>query len=181
MKSLFLLLISGFLFTSNKKEKIAEHPTTINPLHNVAVYDAAGLLSDGTLDVTQFVCNNGRIWAQCKLRGVCLGIHVDQDCLVPISVGDCSGGIRLTSNTERIVSTSTSTNDCECLTITFEGCTITITPTSPLPTPTLSIVPQEVQCGVQDFPGDVLCCANTLIGNPSSSIYDICSCMNRLL
>ena len=182
MKSLFLVLISGLLFTSNKKERTAEHPTTINPLHSVAVYDAAGLLTNGCLDVTEFVCNSGRIWAHCKLRGICGGLQVDEDCLVPVTVGDCNGGIRLTSDKER--STTGATNhDCACLTITFEGCTITITPTDPVPTPTptLSILPQEVQCGVQDFPSDVLCCANTLIGNPTSSIYDICSCMNRLL
>jgi len=181
MKSLFLLFIGGLALSSSKKERIAEHPTTINPLHSVAVYDAAGLLANGTLDVTQFVCNGGRIWATCKLRGICGGLQVDQDCLVPITVGDCDGGIRLTSDKERISTKAAATHDCECLTITFEGCTITVTPTLPVPTPTLSILPQGIQCGVQDFPGDALCCANTLIGNPTSSIYDICSCMNRLL
>jgi len=180
MKSLFLLLIGGVLLSSTKKEKAVEHATLLNPLHSVSVYDAGGLLSEGTLDVTQFVCNNGRIWAQCKLRGVCSGIHLDEDCLVPITVGDCSGGIRLTSDNKRLVKTSATSNDCECLTITFEGCTITITPSVPA-VPALTILPTDVQCGVQDFPGDALCCANTLIGNPSSSIYDICNCMNRLL
>ena len=180
MKSLFVLLLGGALLSSTKKERAIEHPILINPLHAVPVYDAAGLLSEGTFDVSQFVCNNGRIWAVCKLKGICGGLHIDQDCIVPITVGDCSGGIRLSSETERSTIATTS-NDCECLTITFDGCTITVTPTTPLPTPTLSILPQDIQCGVQDFPGDALCCANTLIGNPGSSIYDICSCMNRLL
>jgi len=179
MKSLFLLLISGLLVTSNKKEGIADHPTTINPLHSIAVYDAAGLLTNGSLDVSQFVCNNGRIWAACKLRGICGALHIDEDCLIPVTVGDCDGGIRLTSDQERVIKASATTHDCQCLTIDFGGCSVT--PTLPLPTPTLSILPTQVQCGVQDFPGDALCCANSLIGNPTSSIYDICNCMNRLL
>jgi hypothetical protein len=180
MKSLFLFLIGATLLSSSKKETLVGHSTTLNPLHSVSVYDAGGLLTNGTLDVNQFTCNNGRIWAVCKLRGVCAGIHIDEDCLVPITVGDCSGGIRLTSDKERLARTSATANDCECLTITFEGCTITITPSVPA-VPALTILPTDLQCGVQDFPGDALCCANTLIGNPASSIYDICSCMNRLL
>jgi hypothetical protein len=180
MKSFMILLLGGLIFTSFKTERPVTSPTTINPLHAVQVTDAAGLLTNGELDVNQFVCNNGRIWAVCKLRGVVGGIHVDADCLVPVTVGDCDGGIRLTSDKVRTVTAGATNHDCECLTITFDGCTIT--PTGPLPTtPTLSILPQDVQCGVQDFPGDALCCANTLIGNPTSSIYDICSCMNRLL
>ena len=180
MKSFMILLLGGLIFTSFKNEKPVTSPTSLNPLHAVQLSDAAGLLSNGVLDVSQFVCNSGRIWALCKLKGIVGGIHIDQDCLVPITVGDCDGGIRLTSDQMRSVKTSAATHDCECLVITFDGCTIT--PDIILPSvPSLSILPQDVQCGVQDFPGDALCCANTLIGNPTSSIYDICSCMNRLL
>jgi hypothetical protein len=180
MKSVFIALIGGIIMCSYANKNKLISPKTINPLHAVQVSDAAGLLSEGTLDVSQFVCDNGRIWAVCKLRGICGGIHVDQDCLVPITVGDCDGSNRLSSDKERVVRTSAANHDCECLTISFDGCTVT--PTIPTPTtPTLSILPQEVQCGVQDFPGDALCCANSLIGNPRSSINDICSCMNRLL
>ena len=99
MKSLILALVSGIVLSSFSLEKnVAAGPKTLNPLHAVHVTDVAGLLTDGALDVSQFVVNNNRIWAVCKLKGIVGGLHIDVDCLVPITVGDCDGGIRLTGN-----------------------------------------------------------------------------------
>jgi hypothetical protein len=175
MKSLILALVSGMLVSSHPSPTSGAGPKTMNPLHAVHVSDAAGLLIDGTLDVSQFVVNNGKIWAVCKLKGLVGGISIDHDCMVPVTVGDCDGGIRFTSELQRSAA-SPKIHDCECLTITFESCTIT-----PTVTPTLILNSEEVPCTVQDFPGDALCCANRLIGTIGSSCFDICGCMNRLL
>jgi hypothetical protein len=175
MKSLILAVVSGMLISSHPAQTLHSSPKNMNPLHAVRVSDAAGLLMDGTLDVSEFVVNNGRIWAVCKLKGLVGGIHIDHDCIVPVTVGDCNGGIRFTSELEKTKATP-NVHDCECLTITFESCTIT-----PTVTPTLILNSQDVPCTVQDFPGDALCCANRLIGTIGSSCFDICGCMNRLL
>ncbi len=161
--------------SSFSNEKATPNPKTINPLHAVRVTDAAGLLVDGTLDVSQFVVNNGRLWAVCKLKGTVGVIHIDHDCIIPITVGDCDGGIRLNS-ADQLSNQSARIHDCECLTITFEGCSVT-----PTITPTLLLNSEELPCTVQDFPGDVLCCTNRLIGTSGSSLHEICGCMNRLL
>src|SRR5437763_1854138 len=117
MKSLAILFLGGLIFTSFKTEKPVTSPTAFNPLHAVQVTDAAGLLTDGVLDVSQCVYNNGRIWAVCKLMGIVGGIHIDHDCLVPITVGDCNGGIRFASDNVRSFKTNVANHDCECLTI----------------------------------------------------------------
>ena len=177
MKSLFLAFMGGMIMSSFSSEKAVPAPKTINPLHAVHVSDAAGLLVNGTLDVSQFITNNGRLWAVCKLRGIIGGIGCELDCIVPVTVGDCDGGNRLTASGQQIGSTSTPrVHDCECLTITFESCVV-----NPTIGPSLTLNEEVLPCGVQDFPGDVLCCANRLIGTPGSSIYAICSCMNDMV
>src|ERR1700730_17370729 len=131
MKSLFLALMGGMIMSSFSSEKAVPAPKMISPLHSVQVSDAAGLLVNGTLDVSQFITNNGRLWAICKLRGIVCGIGIDHDCVIPVTVGDCDGGIRLTSAGQQTSTTGTpKIHDCECLTITFESCDITpaITP-----------------------------------------------------
>jgi hypothetical protein len=177
MKSLILVLLSGMIMSSFSIEKSIPASKTINPLHAVSVSDAAGLLMDGTIDVTQFISSNGRLWAVCKLKGKIGGLPVNLDCVVPIRVTDCDGGIRLSSagqQTKPILGEKP--HDCECITIIFEPCTV-----PPEVGPALTLNQEEVPCGLQDFSGDVLCCVNRLVGTSGSSIHEICACMNRLL
>jgi hypothetical protein len=178
MKSLILALAGAVILSSFSLEKnytnTKDHatPETINPLHSVPVTDVAGLLIDGTLDVTQFITNNNRLWAVCKLKGKIGMLPIYLDCVVPITVTDCDGGIRVASPDQG----NTETHDCECITIIFESCVV-----PPPIGPALTISPQEVPCSAQEFSGDALCCVNRLVGTSGSSIHEICGCMNRLL
>ena len=61
MKSLILALTGAFILSSFSLQKNYSTPKTINPLHSVHVTDVAGLLIDGSLDVSQFITNNGRL------------------------------------------------------------------------------------------------------------------------
>ena len=177
MKSLILLLVSGMIMSSFSMEKADPTPKTINPLHAVSVSDAAGLLINGTLEVTQFVSNNGRLWAVCKLKGKIGALPIYLDCIIPIRVTDCDGGIRLSSPAQPFGAIpAEKPHDCECITIIFEHCTV-----NPEIGPALTLSQEEVPCGLQDFSGDVLCCVNRLVGTSGSSIHEICACMNRLL
>ncbi len=176
MKSMILAFLAGMFVLTSYTKKAAPAPAAINPLHSVQVSDAAGLLIDGTCDVSHFVVNNGKIWAVCKLKGKIGALPIYEDCMIPITVGDCDGGIRLTGEALSSNQSSSATHDCECLIITFEPCVI-----GPAIGPALTLTQQVVPCGVQDFEGDALCCANRLIGTPGSSLYEICACMNRLL
>ena len=173
MKSLILALTGAFILSSFSLQKNYTSPKTINPLHSVRVTDVAGLLIDGTLDVTQFVTNNNRLWAVCKLKGKIGLLPINLDCVVPVKVTDCDGGIRIPSPDQ---GNKTETHDCECITIIFEPCIV-----NPEIGPALTISQEEVPCGVQDFSGDALCCVNRLVGTSGSSIHEICGCMNRLL
>ena len=164
---MILAFLGGMFVLTSFTKKESPSPKTINPLHAVQVTDMAGVLSDGALDVTQFVVNNGRIWAVCKLKGKIGSLPINEDCMVPITVGDCDGGIRLSGQ---------ATHDCECLIITVESCVVERAIGAPL-----MLAQCVIPCGVQDFPGDVLCCTNRLVGTSGSSMYEICSCMNRLL
>ena len=162
--------------SSFSSEKAVPAPKMNNPLHAVPVSDAAGILVNGTLDVSHFTTNNGRLWAVCKLKGIIGGIGCELDCIVPVSVDDCNGSIRLTPAQKIATASSPKVHDCDCLNITFESCII-----NPPVGPVLSLNTEVLPCGVQDFPRDVLCCANRLIGTPSSSIYAICSCLNDMV
>ena len=94
---MMLAFLAGMFVLTSYTKKATPSPTTINPLHSVQISDAAGLLIDGALDVSQFVVNNGKIWAVCKLKGKIGALPIYEDCMVPITVGDCDGGIRLTA------------------------------------------------------------------------------------
>jgi hypothetical protein len=173
MKSLILALTGAFILSSFSLQKDYTTPKTINPLHSVPVTDVAGLLINGTLEVTQFVTNNNRLYAVCKLKGKIGVLPINLDCMVPIRVTDCDGGIRIPSPDQ---GQEASTHDCECITIIFESCIV-----PPVIGPALTISQEELPCGVPEFSGDVLCCVNRLVGTSGSSMHEICACMNRLL
>ena len=173
MKSLILALTGAIILSSFTLQKANTTPKTINPLHAVHVSDVTGALVDGALDVSQFITNNGRLWAVCKLKGKIGVIPINLDCIVPVRVTDCDGGIRIASPDE---GNKSNTHDCECITIIFEPCVV-----NPEIGPALTLSQEEVPCGIQDFSGDALCCVNRLVGTSGSSMFEICGCMNRLL
>ena len=151
MKRMFMATIGSILlFTSANARFTSTGTVIINPLHSISVTDAAGLLTNGTLDVVSFVSNNGTAWAVCKLRGICGGIDIDEDCICPIEVGDCGIGPRLNLNNE------TQPFHC-CVEIRFGTCTI-----RRVTGLILNLNPQNVQCTANDFEDHLLCDINGL-------------------
>src|SRR5690348_11909956 len=118
MKSMVMAFLACTLLGASVNAKQVEAKTTNNPLHSVQVSDAAGLLVNGTLDVSHFLVQNGRYWAYCKLRGIFCGIDINETCLVPITIGDCDGGIREIAATGE---TATSNTNCDCIIINFQS------------------------------------------------------------
>src|SRR3954469_13402060 len=114
MMSMIMGLIGMISISSQGTKQVSPKVVTTNPLHCVHVTDVGGHLVNGCYDVSRFVEQNGSLWAVCKLKGTCDGVDIEEDCLVPITVGDCNGGLpRLTQ----------SGGDCECLVIKFGNCT----------------------------------------------------------
>jgi hypothetical protein len=175
MKSLILAFIGSMVLSASRATAIPAFATT--SLHAVRVTDAAGLLTNGTLDVSHFTTNNGRLWAVCKLKGVIGNIDIDEDCLVPITVGDCDGGTpRLTvKDAANEANAVEKPFHCDCITITFGSCSVNRLTFS------LNLLPQQLQCTVPEYPSDVLCTVNRLCLDPTSRIEYIADAMNRLL
>src|SRR5438270_1740005 len=126
MKSVVMAFIGSItMATSGNKTTAPSAVVTTNPLHCVYVSDQGGRLVNGCYDVSRFVVSGGTLWAQCKLRGICDGVDIEKDCLVPIEVGDCDG-----SGTPREIvnagatNSSTSSYGCDCLKIAFGTCGI---------------------------------------------------------
>jgi len=141
-------------------------PVTTNPLHCVHVTDAGGHLVNGCYDVIRFVEQNGCLWAECKLKGTCDGVDIDEDCLIPITVGSCDGGIRLSG---------TETTGCDCLVIRFGNCVIAN------PRITVELNSTEQSCTPIDFPAQVICSIVTACGTVGTPRIVIANLMNQLL
>jgi hypothetical protein len=162
-----ILLITSANATTTPLQPVTK--TTSNPLHCVQVTDVAGLLVNCTLDVSHFLTQNGRIWAVCKLRGICGGLPIDEDCLVPITIGDCDGGIRE-------IATGGSTTNCDCIIITFNSCTV-----NRLTGAALELLPQQVRCTAQEFPAEIICQISGGIREVTTPVEQIAGWMNQLL
>src|SRR5689334_4629799 len=145
MKSMVMGLIGSIaMATSGAKETTPA--VTTNPLHCVQVTDVSGRLVNGCYDVSRFEEHDGSLWAVCKLKGVYDGVDIDEDCLVPITVGDCDGDIppRLTGS---------GTFDCGCLVISFGSCGIgNPRLTAANPKLTIETNPTEQRCTPTDYP-----------------------------
>jgi hypothetical protein len=139
----------------------------LNPLHSISVTDEAGLLTNGTLDVVSFVANNGSLWAVCKVRGICGGIDIDEDCICPIVVDPCD------EIPPRLNSDETNAFHCDCITIRFGSCTI-----RRLTGLCLNLNPANVQCTVNEFSATLLC---TIHDTPRFQTGLLASLLNQLL
>jgi hypothetical protein len=158
--SVVMGLIGMLTMVAPGTKKPAAVAVTTNPLHCVHVTDVGGHLVNGCYDVSRFVEQNGGLWAVCKLKGTCDGVDVDEDCLVPVTVGSCDGGPRLTA---------AGTFNCDCLVIRFGSCGIVN------PRLTVDLNTTEQSCTPVDFPPQVICTIVTAcgtIGTPRSVIAD---------
>src|SRR5690349_2631685 len=184
MKSMILAILGSIIMMNATQAKTtvpvlkSTVAVTTNPLHSVRVNDMAGLLVNGTLDVTQFITQNGKLWAVCKLRGIFCGLPIDEDCLVPISIGDCEGGpIRELTSSSTLQPKSVSGNyHCDCLTIIFGNCTV-----RRLTGAVIELLPCQLQCTAANFPVQIICTINGGIREISTPIETIAGWMNELL
>ena len=170
MKRLFMAFIGSILlFTSaNAKTTPPVVPVT-NPLHSINVTDAAGLLTNGTLDVISFISSNGSTWAVCKLRGICGGIDIDEDCICPITVEPCDDiPPRIAVNT-----LDAQSFHCDCIEIRFGPCDI-----RRVTGLILNLNPHNVQCTTRDFSSDLLC---SIHNTPRILIAQLVALLNQLL
>jgi hypothetical protein len=153
---------------SGPKDVAPAVTVTTNPLHCVQVTDAEGRLVNGCYDVVRFAEQNGSLWAVCKLKGILDGVDIDEDCWVPITVGDCDGDIppRLTS---------AGSFNCDCLVIRFGSCGIVN------PRLTVTVNPTQQSCTPADYPTQVICSIVTACGNVTNPRIVIASLMNQLL
>jgi hypothetical protein len=168
MKSIVLAFIAIFGMTGwTAKESHVNVAARINPLHCVPVTDQANRIVNGCYDVSRFVNRNGAVWAVCKLKGTLDGVDLDEDCEVPVGIGDCGGGGPLVSGERQ--------RDC-CVSVSFGPCSI-----GSLSLARVDIDPTEAVCTVADFPGELLCTINTasrVIGTPCDQMVML---LNQLL
>ena len=158
---------SILLFTSANARFSSSTPATLSPLHSISVTDVAGLLSNGTLDVVNFFASNGSTWALCKVRGICGGVNIDEDCICPIEVGYCIEiPPRLDANNEL------QPYHC-CVDIRFGTCTI-----RRVTGLVLDLNPCNVQCTANDYEDELLC---TIHGTPRILTGELVSLLNQLL
>jgi hypothetical protein len=134
----------------------------------VHVTDAGGRLVNGCYDVSRFVEQNGSLWAVCKLKGICDGVEINEDCLVPITVGSCDGSGLPRLNTS-------GTTDCYCLLIKFGNCTV------PTPRLTVEVNATEQSCTPADYPAELICKIVSACGTIGTPRIVIVSMMNELL
>jgi hypothetical protein len=162
------LIGSIAIATSGAKETTPAIAVTTNPLHCVHVTDVSGRLVNGCYDVTRFEEHDGSLWAVCKLKGICDGVDIDEDCYVPITVGDCDGEVppRLTGS---------GTFNCDCVVINFGSCSIVN------PRLTIDLNSSEQRCTPTDYPVDLLCSIVTACGSVTTPRIVIASLMNQLL
>jgi hypothetical protein len=178
MKSMFIALATTLVLTTGFTKKPNSAPNS-SALHSIHVTDALGLLVNGTLDVTQFVCEDGLLWAKCKLRGTLSGLPIDEDCLVPVTVGDCDSGIRAPlalagKNAVRTAAYKTG-GDCNCITINFGPCTVRRL------TGALNLNPCQLVCTAEEYSSEVICGVSTGIRSVGFSNYQIAGLLNQLL
>ena len=168
MKRIFMATFGSILlFTSANARFTSSVPVTINPLHSISVTDVAGLLTNGTLDVVNFFADNGSTWALCKVRGICGGIDIDDDCICPVEVGDC---VEIPPRLD--LNNAAQPFHC-CVDIRFGSCTI-----RRVTGLVLTLNPQNVQCTANDFDDDLLC---TIHGTPRILTGQLAALLNQLL
>jgi len=169
-----MAFLASTLLGASVSAKQVEAKTTINPLHSVPVTDAAGLLVNGTLDVTHFFVQNGTYWASCKVRGIFCGIDIEEICVVPITIGTCDGGIReiATGNNATVPGKLT----CDCIIINFQSCTV-----NRLTGAAIQLLPCQLRCTAYDFPAEIICIIDGGIREITTPMEQIVSWMNQLL
>jgi hypothetical protein len=175
MKKMFMAVIGSILlFTSAyAKTTLVTTPTpTLSPLHSIPVTDAAGYLTNGTLDVISFIASNGSLWAVCKLRGIVGGIEIDEDCICPIEVNPCDD-IRLDMNATQLQITTAQQAQAFhcCVEIRFGTCNV------PRIT-SLTLNPHNVQCTIRDYLEHILCAINN---TPRILTGQLVGLLNQLL
>jgi hypothetical protein len=176
MKSMVMAFLASTLLGASVDAKQVEAKTTITPLHSVAVTDAAGLLLNGTLDVTQFMVQNGKYWAYCKVRGIFCGIDIEEMCVVPITIGDCDGGIREIQSPGNINPSVSENYTCDCIIINFQSCTVNrLTGTA------IQLLPCQLRCTANEFPAEIICMISGGIREITTPMEQIASWMNQLL
>ena len=171
------LIGSIFILSTANAKSTFTFPTATNPLQSVSVTDASGYLSNGTLDVISFLSNNGSIWAVCKLRGIVDGINIDEDCICPVTIGDCVDiPPRLDMNSQDIKKIGPNEQSklfhCDCVVIRIGTCTIRRV------TGNIDLNPQNVECTVRDYSSELIC----LIHNtPRILTNQLVTLLNQLL
>jgi hypothetical protein len=164
------------LSTANAKSTFT-FPAPTNPLQSISVTDASGYLSNGTLDVISFLSNNGSIWAVCKLRGIVDGINIDEDCICPVTIGDCVEiPPRLDNNSQDLKKMSNNQQakpfHCDCVVIRIGTCTIRRV------TGNIDTNPQNVECTVRDYSSELLC---SIHNTPRILTNQLAVLLNQLL
>lgn len=162
------LIGSLAIATSGAKETTPAVVVRDNPLHCVQVTDVSGRLANGCYDVSRFEEHDGSLWAVCKLKGIYDGVDIDEDCIVPITVGDCDGEVppRLSGS---------GSFNCDCVMINFGSCSIVN------PRVAIDLNRTEQSCTTADYPADVLCSIVTACGSVTTPRSVIASLMNQLL
>jgi hypothetical protein len=169
MVSMLMGVIGSIAMAASGPKQMVPAATTTNPLHCVHVTDVGGRLVDGCYDVSSFIVQNGTLWAVCKLKGVLDGVDLDEDCLVPVTVGDCAGDVPIRLE-------GSGNFNCDCVLIRFGNCSVSN------PRIAVDLNGTEQSCTTAVYPQQILCsivnaCASP-IGNPR---IVIASLMNQLL
>ena len=175
MKSMVMAFLACTLLGASVNAKQVEaKTTTLNPLYSIPVTDAAGLLVNGTLEVTHFMVQNGTYYAACKVRGIFCGIPIEEICVTPITIGVCDGGIReITGNSNSSVPGNLT---CDCIIINFQSCTVNrLTGTA------IQLLPCQLRCTAYYFPAEIICMIDGGIREITTPMEQIVSWMNQLL
>ena len=173
MKSVVMAFVGSIAMATSGNKAVPSATVATNPLHCVHVTDQGGRLVNGCYDVSRFVVSGGTLWAYCKLRGICDGVDIEKDCVVPIEVGDCDGsGLPRVGGATNV---STTSYGCDCLKISFGTCGIREVSFS------LDLEPTDCSCTSADFSTQLLCSILTACHTIGTPREEIATLLNQLL